>query len=38
MKMIKEPIYVTQPLLPDLNDLQREIEKITKETDWTVAK
>lgn len=33
MKSFKEPIYVTQPLLPDLNKLQVELEEII-ESKW----
>lgn len=33
MERIEKPIYVTQPLLPDLNELQLEIEKII-ESKW----
>lgn len=30
MKQIDEPVYVTQPLLPEINDLKSEIEEIIK--------
>lgn len=30
MKQIEEPVYVTQPLLPEINDLKSEIEEIIK--------
>lgn len=33
MKLIKDPVYITQPLLPDLADLQIEIQEIF-ESKW----